>query len=954
MRLQQQLTDPSQDPTSNEGEDYGIKVQTRYKTENATTYTLVSNPYGAAKSYDAGGESTMGWTLSTQDRLGRTTKVETFAGATLPQPWDANANSTGASVSTFEHADTVLVADTADQSAKKRRITSDGLGRPKTVVEDPDTPAPQGSYSTGYTYPPNQMVVAQGAQTQTRTITYDSLSRTIGAANPESGTICYGTYVGEACHADYDANGNLLHKTDARGVLTTYAYDALNRLTRRDYNDGTPSAAFCYDGTMWSGAQCSTSRTAPNYGLLTWAGSLVTGTPNSTRYYPYNVLGLPTSVKQTTDSLEFITDYTYNLAGNVTGIIYPSLGGAARRQVAWNYRASNYSGSNPAGALDTITGTKTGEANKTYLAASTYAPFGGLASRQIGDPLTSRYQHVNLNSRFQATEIGLGTSPTSTSLLGLNFTYYPNGNVQNQIITAPGFGTTQTYGYDAVNRLTSAIETNGWFQTFGYDQYGNQWISGHNLPNSVVNALTPTSQGWYNPLTNRITGFGYDNAGNQTSAVGGNNWTMSYDANNRMTGARYGTMYAGALSYVYDALGQRVKKTVDQTSGIYVYDVGGQLLAEYTKNSGGSYTLLKEFVYGGGLLATELVRSATTEYTTTDHLGSTRVTTDASGNVVSRHDYLPFGKEVPVSYGRSGVAGYIPPEQERVLQRFTGDEVDPETGLGYFVNRYYSGRMGRFTSPDPLGIASADLTNPQTLNAYAYVYNNPLLYTDPLGLDAAAVICRVVVEDGTIRLICYYSGGDGATGGGGGGPNASVQWFFLCSLHPSLCSRSGPALRGPRDEGGGTTGGGTGVKVPAGTATLSAGRPDDRNDYCTARGRAKVVADWVPGSSGLVRNLWGSRIGEALGFYQLSTADLNRITEENHGGQTVAMHAASEALKTAEESTALLYALRAKTGVPMTLAGKVLGRAAWAVTVFDLGSGWYKGHKEADDCRAGN
>ncbi len=216
---------------------------------------------------------------------------------------------------------------------------------------------------------------------------------------------------------------------------------------------------------------------------------------------------------------------------------------------------------------------------------------------------------------------------------------------------------------------------------------------------------------------------------------------MTYDAENRMTGARYGTMYVGALSYVYDALGQRVKKTVDQTSGIYVYDVGGQLLAEYTKNSGGSYTLLKEFVYGGGLLATELVRSSTTEYITTDHLGSTRVTTDGAGNVVSRHDYLPFGKEVPITF-RSGVAGYIAPEQERVLQRFSGNELDVETGLQYFVNRYYSGRMGRFTSADPLGVLSADLTNPQSLNEYAYVLNNPCSLIDPFGLDT----CRLTLQ----------------------------------------------------------------------------------------------------------------------------------------------------------------------------------------------------------------
>jgi RHS repeat-associated protein len=61
----------------------------------------------------------------------------------------------------------------------------------------------------------------------------------------------------------------------------------------------------------------------------------------------------------------------------------------------------------------------------------------------------------------------------------------------------------------------------------------------------------------------------------------------------------------------------------------------------------------------------------------------------------------------------------------------SGKERDAESGLDYFLARYYSGAQGRFTSPD---IAGPDLTNPQTLNKYRYALNNPLRYTDPNGL----------------------------------------------------------------------------------------------------------------------------------------------------------------------------------------------------------------------------
>jgi RHS repeat-associated protein len=64
--------------------------------------------------------------------------------------------------------------------------------------------------------------------------------------------------------------------------------------------------------------------------------------------------------------------------------------------------------------------------------------------------------------------------------------------------------------------------------------------------------------------------------------------------------------------------------------------------------------------------------------------------------------------------------------------RITGKERDTESGNDYFNARYFGSSMGRFLSPDPMG---GHYENPQTLNKYAYVVNNPLRYTDPTGLD---------------------------------------------------------------------------------------------------------------------------------------------------------------------------------------------------------------------------
>jgi len=116
-----------------------------------------------------------------------------------------------------------------------------------------------------------------------------------------------------------------------------------------------------------------------------------------------------------------------------------------------------------------------------------------------------------------------------------------------------------------------------------------------------------------------------------------------------------------------------------------------------------------------------------------DHLGSTRLITDQSGNAVSCYDHYPFGEEIEAnnSHGdRQIVPCYN--KDKGIYQRFTGKERDDESGLDYFGARYFSASLGRFTGPDvPLLDQSAG--NPQSWNLYGYVRNNPLKFTDPNG-----------------------------------------------------------------------------------------------------------------------------------------------------------------------------------------------------------------------------
>ncbi len=129
---------------------------------------------------------------------------------------------------------------------------------------------------------------------------------------------------------------------------------------------------------------------------------------------------------------------------------------------------------------------------------------------------------------------------------------------------------------------------------------------------------------------------------------------------------------------------------------------------------------------GGNKSATDPLSGYKIIFHHSDHLSGASIDTDEQGNVIEAVDYYPFGNiridERTTSYKDN--------------YKFTGQELD-ENGIYYYDARYYNALIGRFLSQDPyLG----DITNPQSLNRYSYVLNNPLKYTDPTGKMAVLAI----------------------------------------------------------------------------------------------------------------------------------------------------------------------------------------------------------------------
>jgi len=142
--------------------------------------------------------------------------------------------------------------------------------------------------------------------------------------------------------------------------------------------------------------------------------------------------------------------------------------------------------------------------------------------------------------------------------------------------------------------------------------------------------------------------------------------------------------------------------------------LAGNSIAE-TDSSGNT---IDEYVLFAGRPIAHLDATGNIYYIFADRLGSTRAVTQANGNICYDSDYYPFGGEI----------NFTPTCQ--IAYRFTGYERDSESGLDYAFSRFYNSRIGRFMSPDPV---LGDIADPESLNRFTYVKNNPTNLTDPDG-----------------------------------------------------------------------------------------------------------------------------------------------------------------------------------------------------------------------------
>jgi RHS repeat-associated protein len=575
-----------------------------------------------------------------------------------------------------------------------------------------------GVSGTGCSAPPS---ADASSAWRVRRFTYDSLKRLLTAANPESGLINY----------TYDADGDLLQKTspapNQTGSATqtiSYCYDELHRVTGKAY-----SAQTC------QGTQLPANTAVVTYNYDSGAnakGKLVSLTDQAgTASYTYDPLGRVASesrmiIGANNAQISKSLSYDYNLDGSVQKLHYPS--GAV-------VTYTPDSAGRIVSAVDTVN-------NINYATSAAFQADGQMSGFISGNSasfagITNSFSY---NKRLQP--INMSAAVPSQTVFSIGYDFHvgngssgsDNGNVWN-IYNYRDRTRDQSFTYDALNRLTSAQnagtanpppasdcnvvvlqnKTKYWGNSYVYDAWGN-------LTQKIITkcGAEHLSVGVNN--LNRITdaGYAYDAAGNMT-ADGTDGLTLSYDPENRITGA-------GGSVYTYDADGNRVKKANGSTGTLYWYmtpgivgesDLSGVMKSEYV------------FFNGERVARRDLVSPTGVFYYFSDHLKTASVITDSAGNIKAESDYYPWGGELQFVNADSN------------HYKFTGKERDSESGLDYFGARYYSNGLGRFITPDwaakATAVPYAEFADPQSLNLYSYVRNAPTTKIDNDGHSDAMV-----------------------------------------------------------------------------------------------------------------------------------------------------------------------------------------------------------------------
>ncbi|MGW7487207.1 DUF6531 domain-containing protein [Streptomyces sp. NPDC054786] len=741
---------------------------TRYEWGVGGDLTVIEHPDGSR-------------TEATYNSLHQPTEIVLPGGTTWRQEYDARGNRTAVTgpddaVTRYTYAPTGAVTTLTWPDGTGTRVDSDPAGLPVRVV------GPSPASGRGECLPDIGTTCVRDAFGRPVTVT-DALGGVTGLEWTVEGLLSRRTAAdGSVEEWQWDGEGNCLSHTDPGGGTTAMRYTHFDLLAERTMPDGV-TYAFAYDaelrltsvtnsqGLTWDYTHDSAGRVTAESDFddrrfsyaYDAAGQLTThSTPRGEEIrLERDVLGRVT----TKDAAGAVTRYTHDADGRMIRAEGPGAtlemaydaGGRLLSETV-DGRTMRY-GYDPAGQLVSRT-TPTG-ATSTY----TYDAAGNTTGVSTdGHQLSfTRDELGRETERFFGADVRLSTTYDSLGRLarqhltsghelrrGRSYGYRPDNHLT--AITEEVTGRTRRMDLDPVGRpLTVTAE--GWSEAYAYDAAGNQTAG--DWPGRRADDDGARGERTYQG-TRLISAGGvryeHDAAGRMTLrqktrlSKKPDTWRYEWDAENRLTACT--TPDGTRWTYTYDPLGRRTAKYRMGEDGAPVEAVyftwdGIRLAEESTSRTGVTVT----WDYDDQRPMTQYERRLTAAdgqalrqdevdsrffAMVTDLVGTPTELVDESGEIAWHTRATVWGT---TSWNRDATA-YTP-------LRFPGQYADPETGLHYNVHRHYDADVGRYISPDPLGL----VPDP---NPYAYV-SDPFQVCDPLGLAPCVVFRNLNKNDDPSR-----------------------------------------------------------------------------------------------------------------------------------------------------------------------------------------------------------
>ena len=616
------------------------------------------------------------WTALTYDAIGRPKSITQPASETAPQG--------AVSLVSYAGLDTVV----RDAELRTSTYRHDAAGRVLSVI------APLGSGAT-YAYDAlGQLVRITDAAGHSRQYTWDAQGQLAQSTDPDAGRRSY----------TYNAYGELIAHSDGKSPanIVTLAYDQLGRMLHRTEPEGT---------TTWRYAATPGSSRGL---LLTVTGPTAASATGFSESYVY---GPVSRIRQTTtaiDGASYTTDLTYDAEGKVLTMTYPTT-------VGWR----------PKFVMSYSLGHLTGIAQETPALSPVYTLLAmdahgrDSAARLGAGAVEERSSHDAATGRLRSIRAGL--PPAEANVQDLAYQWDKAGNLVERRDLRASPQLTEAFSYDAVNRLTQVRLNGAAVLDMRYAPDGNILSKSDAGSFAYGTAATrPHAVATVSGGPRPATSYSYDANGNMTAGAGRSLGWTSFNLPSQITqGSDYARFsYGPGRSRVrQDVKAGAVTKTIHYVGPHFEVEIEGAT-RRFRSNV---------FAYGRAVMSQveSSPNGLAANYLLYDHAGSVDQRVRAVGVGADRQgqSFDAWGKRRNTNWTADATDQRYA-DQHFTERGYTGHEHLDNVRLIHMNGRLDDPLLGRMISPDPM---LSNLLNPEGLNPYSYVANNPASYTDPSG-----------------------------------------------------------------------------------------------------------------------------------------------------------------------------------------------------------------------------